>query len=84
MGGQPTVGLDIDLLGLARAVAYEHVFRAQTRQKLHSVISGLKRSIGPSLLEIPVHCGAKKDLGRPATTPGQNKNAFMDFIEPNG
>ena len=70
MGAQPTVGLDIDLLVMACAVAYEHVFRAQTRQELHSVISGLKRSIAPSLLEIFVHCGARKDLGRPATTPG--------------
>jgi len=44
----------------------------------------MKRSLGPSLLEICVRRGARKDLGRPATTPVQNKNDFMEFIERNG
>ena len=80
VGGQPTVGLSIDLLSIALAVGYQHAVRAQTRQELHASLLGLKDSIGPSLLEIRVHRGARKDLGRPATTPAQNKNAFMDFI----
>ncbi len=80
VGGQPTVGLSIDLLNIARAVGYQHAVRVQTRQELHSSLLGLKDSIGPSLLEIRVHRGARKDLGRPATTPAENKNAFMDFI----
>ena len=80
VGGQPTVGLDIDLLGIARAAGYEHAVRAQTKQELHSCLLGLKDSLGPSLLEVRVHCGARKDLGRPVSTPIQNKNAFMDFI----
>lgn len=80
VGGQPTVGLSIDLLSIARAVGYQHAVRAQTREELHASLLALKDSIGPSLLEIRVHRGARKDLGRPATTPAQNKNAFMDFI----
>lgn len=80
VGGQPTVGLSIDLLSIARAVGYQHAVRAQTREELHSSLLALKDSIGPSLLEIRVHRGARKDLGRPATTPAQNKNLFMDFI----
>ncbi|MGZ8393300.1 MAG: phosphonopyruvate decarboxylase [Nitrospira sp.] len=80
VGGQPTVGLSIDLLSIARAVGYPHAVRAQTREELHSSLLALKDSIGPSLLEIRVHRGARKDLCRPATTPAQNKNLFMDFI----
>jgi phosphonopyruvate decarboxylase len=36
VGGQPTVGLSIDILGMARAVGYAEVFLAETRQELHA------------------------------------------------
>ncbi len=81
VGGQPTVALDVDVPGIARAAAYASVFRAQTKHELHACLIALKGSIGPSLLEIRVRCGARKDVGRPVTTPRQNKNAFMDFVE---
>jgi phosphonopyruvate decarboxylase len=84
VGGQPTVGLAIDFLGVARASGYGQVLRAQTTQELESNLIDLKRSNGPSLLEIRVRRGARKDLGRPATTPIQNKQAFMGFIEAQG
>ena len=35
---------------------------------------------GPVLLEIRCACGARADLGRPTTTPLQNRDAFMDFL----
>ncbi len=82
VGGQPTVALDIDLLGIARAAGYARVARARTEPELRSCLQDLKCSPGPSLLEIQIRCGARKDLGRPETTPIQNKNAFMDFLEP--
>ncbi len=81
VGGQPTVALDIDILGIARATGYARVARARTESELRSCLQDLKDSPGPSLLEIYVRCGARKDLGRPASTPIQNKNAFMDFLE---
>ena len=80
VGGQPTVGLDIDVLGMARAAGYTNVFLAETRQELHSTLLDLKQSVGPGLLEIHVRRGARKDLGRPTTTPVQNKLTFMDFL----
>lgn len=84
VGGQPTVGLAIDFLSIARASGYRQVLRAQTKQELASGLTDLKRSSGPSLLEIRVRRGARKDLGRPATTPIQNKQAFMDFVRSQG
>ena len=36
---------------------------------------------GPVLLEIRCACGARPDLGRPTTTPLQNRDAFMDFLQ---
>lgn len=81
VGGQPTVGLAVDMLGIARAAAYERVLRAQTQRELEACLIDLKSSNGPSLLEIHVRCGARKELGRPATTPVQNKSALMDFLD---
>lgn len=84
VGGQPTVAMAIDILGLARAAGYERAFRAQTPSELRSCLLDLKCAKGPSLLEIQVRCGSRKDLGRPETTPVQNKDAFMDFLASTG
>jgi phosphonopyruvate decarboxylase len=81
VGGQPTVAFDVDVPGIAHACGYESVFCVQTQQELQSSLKELQRSSGPSLLEVRVRCGARKDIGRPLTTPSQNKNAFMDFVE---
>ena len=35
----------------------------------------------PIFLEIRVRKGNRKDLGRPTTTPIQNKEALMSFLE---
>jgi phosphonopyruvate decarboxylase len=41
----------------------------------------LKAQEGPVLLEIKVKKGNRKDLGRPTTTPIQNKEALMNFLK---
>ncbi len=81
VGGQPTVGLNIDILGIARACSYRLVLQAETPQELQACLKELQQSKGPCLLEIRIRRGARKDLGRPATTPVENKHAFMKFIQ---
>lgn len=81
VGGQPTVGFNIDILGIARACSYQMVAHAQTQQELQCCLKDLKQSKGPCLLEIRIRRGARKNLGRPATTPVENKHAFIDFIQ---
>ena len=82
VGGQPTVGLDIDIPAIAMAVGYKQAFSVTTKTGLHEVLSGiLKDSEGPVLLEIKVRKGNRKDLGRPTTTPTQNKEALMDYLK---
>ena len=43
-------------------------------------MNNIKNEEGPVLLEIKVIKGARKDLGRPTTTPIENKEAFMKFL----
>ena len=84
VGGQPTVGLDIDLPAIAKAVGYKQVFSVDHKESLQKQLSILHSpfsiSEGPVFLEIRVRKGNRKDLGRPTTTPIQNKEALMQFL----
>ena len=78
VGGQPTVGLKIDLPAVAKAVGYKAVFSVDDKADLESVISTLPS--GPVFIEVRVKKGNRRDLGRPTTTPVQNKEALMKFL----
>lgn len=80
VGGQPTVGLDIDLLAVAKALGYKNTFSITTCEELTKTLEIIKNEEGPHFLQICVRKGNRKDLGRPTTTPIQNKQAFMDFL----
>ena len=77
VGGQPTVGLQIDLPAVAKAVGYKTAITVANKEELEQQLSTLG---GPILLEIKVKKGNRKDLGRPTTTPIQNKEALMQFL----
>ena len=81
VGGQPTVGLDIDLPAVARAVGYRQVASVSSKDELTSFLADVERQEGPMLLQVCVKKGNRKDLGRPTTTPVQNKEALMGFLK---
>lgn len=80
VGGQPTVGLKIDLCGVAKAVGYKATYSVDTMEQLETVLAEVKNAEGPVLLQVCVKKGNRKDLGRPTTTPIQNKEALMKFL----
>ena len=79
VGGQPTVGLKIDLPAIAKAVGYKATLSIDNKEDLVKQLSTLNAE-GPILLEVKVKKGNRKDLGRPTTTPIQNKEALMAFL----
>ena len=81
VGGQPTVGLKIDLPTVAKAVGYKVTYSVDSKAELESVLAKLNSFESPALLEIKVKKGNRKDLGRPTTTPIQNKEALMTFLK---
>jgi len=81
VGGQPTVGLKIDLPAIAKAAGYNDVYSVSTKDELQNILSTLSGMTGPVLLEVKVKKGNRKDLGRPTTTPIQNKEALMAFLK---
>lgn len=80
VGGQPTVGLKLDLPAVARAVGYKAAFSVDNAEDINKVLKDIADMKGPVLVEIRVKKGNRKDLGRPTTTPIQNKEALMDFL----
>ena len=81
VGGQPTVGLKIDLPAVAKAVGYHHTYSVSTKSDLADVIKDIKIHKDLTFLEIKVRKGNRKDLGRPTTTPIENKEALMNFLK---
>lgn len=81
VGGQPTVGLRIDIPAIAKAVGYRAAYSVDTAEGLADALQSLSEADGPVLLEVKVKKGNRKDLGRPTTTPIQNKEALMSFLK---
>lgn len=84
VGGQPTVGLNIQLPAIADAVGYSASYSVTTKDELTAVLPVVKEEAGPVLLQVCVKKGNRKDLGRPTTTPIENKEALMGFLRSKG
>jgi phosphonopyruvate decarboxylase len=80
VGGQPTAGFDIDFPAIALACGYQAAIVAQSTAEVSRGIQTLFRGRGPTLLEIRVAKGNRPDLGRPTTTPSENKRLLMEYL----
>ena len=80
VGGQPTCGFAVDIPVLALACGYKTALRAESPEEIKSAAERLRQSPGPALLEIRINKGARKDLGRPKSTPVENKKLLMQFL----
>lgn len=81
VGGQPTVGHQVDIPSVARAFGYKTVKTVDNESDLVQQLESLTNEEAPLLLEIKVKKGARADLGRPTTTPIENKEALMAFLK---
>ena len=80
VGGQPTVGLNINLPQIAKAVGYKQIYSVKGKEELLGVLNMIKKNNGPIFLQVCVKKGNRKDLGRPTTTPIENKESLMAFL----
>ena len=76
-GGQPTVSdtLNFELLG--KACGYSSIIAISQKEKIEDALKDAFSTSGPTLIIIKVKPGARADLGRPTTTPIENKEFFM-------
>lgn len=81
VGGQPTVGFQIDLPAVARGCGYSWTASASDPEEISKRLAELHHVSGPAFLEIKVNKGARKDLGRPTTSTHDNKREFMEYLQ---
>lgn len=81
VGGQPTLGFGIRIPEIAKACGYPYAETVSTTGEIKKALSDALQRKGPSLIEIRVGINSREDLGRPKTTPIENKEAFMKFIQ---
>jgi len=77
-GGQPTTSSVVDFVRMALANNYKEAVAVSSASELQDVFSRMQHQSGPSMLVINVNSGARPDLGRPTTSPIENKLAFMN------
>lgn len=80
VGGMPVCCGEMDLGGAARNAGYARVIRAESAEEIRKAAREAQAGEGPVFLEIRCANGARADLGRPTTTPGENRDAFMSFL----
>lgn len=80
VGGQPTVGFNIDMRQVALACGYVMAQRVSTKDHLKKAIAVARSTDGVTFIEVMVRPGNRADIGRPTSTPAQNKIAMMQFL----
>ena len=75
-----TAGLQVSFTEIVKACGYTEAWRVERREDLAERVGQLRSQRGPAMLEVLVQRGARADLGRPKTSPIENKTAFTDFL----
>lgn len=81
VGGLPTIMSDINIGDLVTSCGYNKVFNASNLDELKKILPDFIKEKGPVFLSIDVNIESRKDLGRPTTTPIENKNDFMKKLQ---
>lgn len=80
VGGMPTVSKSVDWAGAATACGYDTVWAVDTYEQLEERLQSIKGLQKLILLEVRCAIGSRENLGRPTTTPQENKRAFMEYL----
>jgi phosphonopyruvate decarboxylase len=79
-GGQPTNSKNVDFMGIAGSCGYKKIELVDSIEGLSEAIIKTKEIEGPNMILVNVKCGSRKDLGRPVSTPIENKNSFIEHL----
>jgi len=80
VGGIPIGDPEIPWIRIATELGYRKAVGAADPASLKEALTALRPEEGPVLIEVNCACGARKDLGRPTTTPIENRDALMAYL----
>lgn len=79
VGGQPTVAFNLNIEQILKGFGFNKVFIATTKEEIVLSINYIKEN-ELSVLVINTKQGSRENLGRPTTTPQENKLQLMKKI----
>ncbi len=77
VGGMPTAAAGLCLREIARACGYPCALSAESAEEVRRALQTARDAGTLAFVELKCTIGARADLGRPTTTPIQNRDAFM-------
>lgn len=80
VGGQPTAASRLPLAPIATACGYRRVTAVGSREALQAALRKALASQGSQFIEVKCRIGHRGNLGRPTTSPSQNRSCFMRFL----
>lgn len=80
VGGMPTVADTMDIRQIALGCGYESAVSVDRKEELKKQLLQAKKASILSLIEVKCAMGARADLGRPKTTPKENRDSFMKYL----
>ncbi len=80
VGGMPTVADKIDLIKIAQGCGYIHTLCAFDMHTLDQALKYAQEATEITFIEVKSAIGSRANLGRPTTSPIDNKNSFINCL----
>ena len=80
VGGQLTLGHSINFSFVAEPLGYQQCFRVNDLESLVFALNEALTNNASTFIEVLINPGHRSNLGRPKTTPLQNKVSLMHYL----
>ncbi len=80
VGGMPVTNTRVRYAEAALGAGYPRSFSVRSETELEEALSAAAAGPKPCLIEVACAVGSRPDLGRPTTTPQQNRDDLMQYL----
>ena len=80
VGGMPTAALGLSIAEIAKASGYPYAVTVNDLETLDRELEKASQEKGLRMIEVRCSIASRSDLGRPTTTPVENKRSFMEHL----
>lgn len=81
VGGQPTTAHNFSIKNIAKNIGYDLSISVKNKLELKKAILKIQNFKGSCFLEIMISNGTRTNLGRPTSSPLENKKLLMKFLK---
>ncbi len=81
VGGQPSIAGQLNLAQIAAACGFQRVKRITEQQEIGGAVASAVDGIENGFIEIVCRAGHRGNLGRPKTSPLENKQQLYGFLD---